>query len=490
LTAILFTHTCARPINCLHPKREAIKMTMTAPPTNAMRAPDAGLIDAAHAAGIPVISRLDMIDQTAAQAVPADLGVVGVRWHDGFLIVAWPTIPTPAEVARVQQRVGTPIVPAIAPGIHEALAALAKQTAPNRPRIERILDYALSKRSSDIHLAVGVPPMVRMGADLAVIPDFPPLNLEEMKAMCAYVAGNVLENFDGDYDGGTNYGGSRFRVNIAMQRGTPTIVMRTIPLNVPKFETLGLPPIVQTLSDIPRGLVLVCGPTGSGKSTTLASIIDRINRTTPCHIITIEDPVEFMHPSRRAMVRQREVGHDTESFARGLKSALRQDPDVILVGEMRDLETIQLAATAAETGHLTFATVHASSAKSTVDRVIDVFPAGQQAQIRAQLANTLRAVVCQSRFSRADAPGSSVVVCEVMIVTPAIANMIREGEIHRIDGAIQSGVEKYGMQPFDLGLARAVTAGALNIDTAAASAHNENDFREYLKVAQRELGFR
>jgi twitching motility protein PilT len=189
------------------------------------------------------------------------------------------------------------------------------------------------------------------------------------------------------------------------------------------------------------------------------------------------------------MVRQREVGHDTASFARGLKSALRQDPDVILVGEMRDLETISLAATAAETGHLTFATVHASSAKSTVDRVIDVFPAGQQAQIRAQLANTLRAVVCQSRFSRADAPGSSVVVCEVMLVTPAIANMIREGEIHRIDGAIQSGVEKYGMQPFDLGLARAVSAGALAMDTAAASSHNENDFREYLKVAQRELGF-
>jgi hypothetical protein len=250
LIAVFFTLPGWWPITYLDPNREAIKMTMTAPVTNGMRTPDAGLIDAAHAAGIPVISRLDAIDPTAAQAVPADLGVVGVRWHDGFLIVAWPSIPTPAEVARVQQRVGTPIVPAIAPGIHDALAALATKNAPNRPRIERILDAALAKRASDIHLAVGVPPMLRLGAELAPIPDFPPLTLEEMRAMCAYVAGNVLDDFDGDYDGGTNYGGSRFRVNIAQQRGTPTIVMRTIPLQVPRFETLGLPPIVQTLADI------------------------------------------------------------------------------------------------------------------------------------------------------------------------------------------------------------------------------------------------
>jgi twitching motility protein PilT len=462
-------------------------MTIAAPTQHAIRTPDAALIDAAHAAGIPVITRLDALDPTAAQAVPADLGVVGVRWHDGFLIVAWPGIPTPAEVSRVQQRVGTPIVPAVAPGIHDALAELAKRNATPRPRIEKVLDVALAKRASDIHLAVGVPPMLRMGSDLATIPDFPPVSLDEMHDMCMYVAGPVLTNFNGDYDGGCNYGGSRFRVNVSMQRGTPTIVMRAIPLQVPKFETLGLPKTIQGLSDIPRGLVLICGPTGSGKSTTLASIIDRINRTTPCHIITIEDPIEYMHPSRRAMVRQREVGSDTESFARGLKSALRQDPDVVLVGEMRDLETISLAATAAETGHLTFATVHASSAKSTIDRVIDVFPAGQQGQIRAQLANTLKAVVCQSRFTRADAPGSSVVICEVMIVTQAISNMIREGEIHRIDGAIQSGIEKYGMQPFDLGLARAVVAGKLAMDTALMNSHSESDLREYLKVAQRDF---
>jgi twitching motility protein PilT len=462
-------------------------MTMTAHTQAGPRTTDAALVDAAHAAGIPVITKLDSLDPTAVQAVPADLGVVGVRWHDGFLIVAWPGIPTPAEVARVQQRVGTPIVPAVAPGIHDALAAMAQANAVNRPRVEKILDVALSKKASDIHLAVGVPPMLRLGSELAPIPGFPPITLDEMRAMCEYVAGDVLTNFNGDYDGGCNYGGSRFRVNLSMQRGTPTIVMRAIPLQVPRFETLKLPPVIQTLADIPKGLVLICGPTGSGKSTTLASIIDKINRTTPCHIITIEDPIEYMHPSRRAMVRQREVGHDTESFARGLKSALRQDPDVVLVGEMRDLETISLAATAAETGHLTFATVHASSAKSTVDRIIDVFPAGQQGQIRAQLANTLRAVVCQSRFSRADAPGSSVVICEVMIVTSAISNMIREGEIHRIDGAIQSGIEKYGMQPFDLGLARAVINGSLGMDTALQNSHSESDLREYLKVAQREL---
>jgi twitching motility protein PilT len=436
-----------------------------------------------------VITRLDLIDPTAARVVPVDLGVVGVRWHDGFLIVAWPNIPTPADVARVQQRVGTPIVPAVAPGILEALrqSAVVHHTA--SPPIERILDAALAKRASDVHLVAGVPPMLRIGHELTPIPEWGPLTLEDLQAMCEYVAGDVLKDFNGDYDGATAYGGSRFRVNISLQRTTPTIVMRTIPLQVPKFETLGLPGVVSSFADYPRGLVLVCGPTGSGKSTTLASVIDRINRERPTHIITIEDPIEYLHPSRRALVRQREVGVDTESFARGLKSALRMDPDVLLVGEMRDLETISLAVTAAETGHLTFATVHASTARSTVDRVIDVFPAGQQAQIRAQLANTLRAVVCQTRFSRMDAPGKSVVICEVMVVTNAIANMIREGELHRIPGAIQSGIEAYGMQPFDLGLARAVVSGALAFDSAVSAAQNEGDLREYMKVATRENGF-
>jgi twitching motility protein PilT len=449
--------------------------------------PDTSLIDAAHAAGIPVISRIDLIDPNAARVVPADLGVVGIRWHEGFLIVAWPTIPSPAEVTRVQARVGVPIVPAIAPGIHDALRQAASQISSDRPPIERVLDAALSKKASDIHLTVGVPPMIRVGHELTPLTDWGPLSREDLEAMVAYVAGDILKDFNGDYDGATAYGGSRFRVNVSLQRSSPAIVMRTIPLKVPPFESLKLPPTLATFSEFPRGLVLVCGPTGSGKSTTLASIVDRINRTRPCHIITIEDPIEYMHPSRRALVRQREVGVDTVSFQRGLKSALRMDPDVILVGEMRDLETIQLAVTAAETGHLTFATVHASTARSVVDRVIDVFPSTQQGQIRAQLANTLRAVVCQTRFSRQDDPGQSIVICEIMIVTPAVANMIREGELHRIPGAIQSGVDAYGMQPFDLGLARAVVSGALSFDTAMASSYSENDLREYMKVAASEL---
>jgi twitching motility protein PilT len=186
-------------------------------------------------------------------------------------------------------------------------------------------------------------------------------------------------------------------------------------------------------------------------------------------------------------VRQREIGPDTESFATGLRAALRMDPDVLLVGEMRDLETISLAVTAAETGHLTFATVHANTAQSTIDRVVDVFPAGQQAQIRAQLANTLKAVVCQTRFTRQDDPGASVVVCEVMVVTPAIANLIREGESHRINGAIQTGIDTYGMQPFDLGLARALAAGHISLETALGACESEPEFREYLKVAHRDV---
>ncbi len=449
--------------------------------------PDPALVDAAHAAGIPVISRLDLIDPAAARIVPADLGVVGIRWHDGFLIVAWPGIPTPAEVARVQHRIGCPIVPSVAPGILDVLKRVGFEADDHRLPIERLLDLAVAKRASDVHITVGVPPMLRIGHELATIPEFGAISMDQMRDMVQFVAGNILDDFDGDYDGSTAYGGSRFRVNVSQQRNSPTIVMRTIPLQVPPFESLGLPSVVRGFGDYPRGLVLVCGPTGSGKSTTLASILDFINRNKPKHIITIEDPIEYMHPSRRSLVRQREVGVDTASFARGLKSALRMDPDIILVGEMRDLETISLAVTAAETGHLTFATVHASTARSTVDRVVDVFPAGQQTQIRAQLANTMRAVVCQSRFSRADQPGKSLVVCEIMVVTPAIANMIREGELHRVPAAIQAGVESHGMQPFDLGLARAVAAGTLAFDTALAACQSESDLREYLRSAQREV---
>ena len=449
---------------------------------------DPALVDAAHATGIPVITRLDLLEPAAARAVPEGLGVVGVRWHEGYLVVAWPHLPTPADVARVQSMIGTPIVPAVAPGILAALAQRALDTKTDAPPIERIIQVAVARRASDIHLAVGVAPMIRVGQDLQPIEGWGPLNRSDVDDMCRYVAGDVLEqSFDGDLDTACSFADHRFRVNIARQRDTPSITMRVIPLRVPAFEQLGLPATVAGFASYPRGLVLVCGPTGSGKSTTLASIVDRINRTRACHIITIEDPVEYTHVSQRALVRQREVGRDTASFSTGLRSALRMDPDVLLVGEMRDLETISLAVTAAETGHLTLATVHANTAQSTIDRVVDVFPSGQQAQIRAQLANTLRAVVCQTRFSRQDEPGSSVVVCEVMVVTSAIANMIREGENHRINGAIQTGVDTYGMQPFDLGLARALAAGQISFETALGACTSEAELRDYLKVANRDV---
>jgi twitching motility protein PilT len=450
---------------------------------------DPALLDAAHAAGIPVITRLDLLDPGASRAVPPDLGVVGVRWHEGFLIVAWPHLPTPAEVARVQARIGTPIVPSVAPGIHGLLADKASiEAVTTRQPIERILHVALAKRASDVHLAVGVPPMIRVAQELTAVDGWGPLTTDDVVEMCEYLAGDVLERgFDGDYDGSTTYGSYRFRVNIARQRETPSITLRIIPLRVPTFESLGLPASVAELADFSNGLVLVCGPTGSGKSTTLATLVDRINRERACHIVTIEDPIEYTHASRKALVRQREVGTDTPTFTSGLRAALRMDPDVLLVGEMRDLETISLAVTAAETGHLTLATVHASTAQSTIDRVVDVFPAQQQGQIRAQLANTLRAVVCQTRFTRADDPGASVVVCEVMVMTQAIANTIRDGENHRIGGAIQTGIETHGMQPFDLGLARAVNAGKITYETALGSCQNEAEFRDYLKVAARGL---
>jgi twitching motility protein PilT len=356
---------------------------------------------------------------------------------------------------------------------------------PPGDEINRLLDVTISSRTSDLHLAVGSLPKFRHGADLVSAEGFDVVSETFAAAFVSRVADALnLDTWEGDYDGGYEYGGSRFRVNVAKQRGTLRVVLRTIPLTVPEFHTLGLPPAIEKFSEFPTGLVLVCGPTGSGKSTTLASLLDKINRQHSGHIITIEDPVEFTHESKRCLVTHREVGKDTASFATGLRSSLRQDPDVILVGELRDLETISLAVTAAETGHLTLATVHASTAKSTVDRLIDVFPAGQQGQIRAQLANTLKAVICQSRFSRVDKPGSSVVVCEVMVVTTAIASMIREGEVHRIDSAIQSGVRQHDMQPFDLGLARAVMAGHLDTATGARNAHSESDFHEYLKTTR------
>ncbi len=277
--------------------------------------------------------------------------------------------------------------------------------------------------------------------------------------------------------------GERFRVNFYMQRDTVGAAFRVIPSEIKPLEALGVPPIVNTFSKLPRGLVLVTGPTGSGKSTTLASIIDQANRTRSDHIMTVEDPIEFLHDHKRSIVNQREVGTDTWSFASALKHVLRQDPDIILVGELRDLETISVALTAAETGHLVFATLHTQDAAQTIDRVIDVFPAEQQEQIRVQLASAIQGVVSQTLCKRQNSPGR-VVATEVMVATPAIRNLIREGKTHQVYSLMQAGAAD-GMHTMDQHLADLVKTGAVSYEVGLDKCHSASDFN---RLSGRRMG--
>lgn len=271
----------------------------------------------------------------------------------------------------------------------------------------------------------------------------------------------------------------RFRVNAYKQRGSYGMALRVIPLTIPTMESLGLPKVISDIARLPRGLVLVTGPTGSGKSTTLASMIDQINRERACHILTLEDPLEYLHKHKKAMVNQREIGSDSASFASALRGALREDPDVILVGEMRDLETIGIAITAAETGHLVLSTLHTNGAAKTIDRVIDVFPPHQQQQIRVQLASVIQAIVSQQLLPRSDGKGR-VGAYEIMIATPAIRNLIREDKIHQIDTSIQTGA-KLQMQTMDSSLIDLYTRGLILKDVALTQAINPEDMKKYVR---------
>jgi len=270
----------------------------------------------------------------------------------------------------------------------------------------------------------------------------------------------------------------RFRVNLALQRGTITVALRPIPHEIPEFGTLGLPDGIRRFTDLRRGLVLVTGPTGSGKSTSLASLVDIINRTKPLHIVTVEDPIEFLHDHKRSVVSQREVGSDTDSFSEALRRVLRQDPDVILVGELRDLVTISTALTAAETGHLVFATLHTLDAPSTIDRIIDVFPPTQQEQIRIQLAASLQGVVTQQLVPTEDGQGRAV-AAEVLVGTPAIQNLIRGAKTHQIYSLMQTGGQ-HGMQTMDQSLALLVRRGIVTEGVALDRCRSEEDFRNHL----------
>jgi twitching motility protein PilT len=345
-----------------------------------------------------------------------------------------------------------------------------------------LLTNMVSLGASDLHISAGNPPLYRLHGEL-VRTDFPKLKPNDIQKMLyAILTQRQREKFEEDLELDLSYplpGIARYRVNIYQQRDSMGAAFRLIPFNIKTLEELGAPANVRQFAELPRGLVLVTGPTGSGKSTTLAALIDIVNTENASHIMSVEDPIEFLHSHKRSAVHQREVGGDTKSFAAALKHVLRQDPDVILVGEMRDLETISMALTAAETGHLVFATLHTNSAPSSVDRIIDVFPPHQQQQIRVQLASSLQGVVTQTLVPTADGAGRAV-ACEILVVTPAVSNLIREGKTHQIFSAMQAGGAQ-GMQTMDKALADLVKKAKITREAAEERAHDQDNLAQLLR---------
>ncbi len=404
-----------------------------------------------------------------------------------------PPPPPPPEMATAQVGVVTGAVAAAAGREEISFASLGDEVGGGpgggmglgggQLDLDDLLTYAVENGASDLHLTNQLPPTIRVDGSLRPIEGLPRLDNEQIREMVYRILTQALrEKFEADKELDTAHtilGVGRFRVNVFQQRGSIGAVLRAIPHEIPAFDSLGLPEIVATFAELRRGLVLVTGPTGSGKSTTLASIINIINRTKPLHLMTVEDPIEFLHSHQRAIVNQREVGSDTMSFAEALRHVLRQDPDVILVGEMRDIETISSALTAAETGHLVFATLHTQDAPQTIDRIIDVFPTAQQDQVRIQLAGSLEAVVTQQLIISATGLGR-VPVSEVMLCTPAIRNLIRSAKTHQVYSLMQTGGAT-GMQTMDQGLARAVKAGRITEAVAFDRCHDPSELRDHLK---------
>ena len=337
----------------------------------------------------------------------------------------------------------------------------------------------VERGSSDLHITTGSPPQLRIDGSLMPLRT-PPLKPRESKALCYEVMTEDQRlRFEKGHEIDFSFGVkslSRFRANVFLQRGAIAGAFRAIPFKIKSFEELGLPKVVSELSEKPRGLILVTGPTGSGKSTTLATMIDRINNDRNDHIVTVEDPIEFLHSNKLCVVNQREVGSDTAGFKDALKYVLRQDPDVVLVGEMRDLETIEAALTISETGHLVFATLHTNTAVQSINRIIDVFPSGQQSQIRAQLSFVLQGVLSQMLLPRADGPGRAM-ACEAMVPNVAIRNLIREDKVHQMYGIMQTGQGSSGMQTMNQSLLHLVAHGALDRDVALIRSPEPDEFR-------------
>jgi twitching motility protein PilT len=444
------------------------------------------------------------IHQDAPETLSAELArqyvAVPVDFEGQKLVVAFAEPPGDAALIAVGHSTTFEIIPAVADR-SELMRAIAMiygsgdgdagefnanvvvgETLEDELHINDLLDLVIQWGGSDLHLASGSPPVIRVHGDLRPVTDLPIFNGSQIRQMVfSILTQKQREKFEDNLELDTSYalpGRGRFRVNVFLQRDSVGCVMRAIPYDIVDFERLGIVPAVQSWAHMPRGLVLVTGPTGSGKSTTLASLIDIVNRERSVHIMTVEDPIEFLHSHKRSLINQREVGEDTHSFANALKHVLRQDPDVILVGEMRDLETISTALTAAETGHLVFATLHTQDAPQSIDRVIDVFPAHQQQQVRVQLASALQGICTQQLIPTVDGQGRAV-ACEVMVATPAIRNLIREGKTHQIYSMLQAG-GRYGMVTMDMSLSQLVRSHRISLDVALERCANEDDLRRLL----------
>ncbi len=348
------------------------------------------------------------------------------------------------------------------------------------PNLAELLEEMVKKGASDLHLTVGSPPQIRIDGDLVRTEHDILTSETTMKLAYSIMNEKQRKKFEENNELDLSFGIerlSRFRCNVFMQRGNVAVAIRQIPFKIMTFEELGLPKVVAEMAALPRGLVLVTGPTGSGKSTTLASIIDKINRERKSHILTVEDPIEYLHRHNNSLINQREVGADTPTFGSALKYALREDPDVVLIGEMRDLETIEAALNISETGHLAFATLHTNSAPETINRIIDVFPTNQQEQIRVTLSFCLQAVVAQQLVPRVG--GGRIVSLEIMVCTPAIRAIIRDDKIHQIYSMIQSG-QKYGMRTMNMSLYDLYRTGKISLNDALGRSTNPQELNEML----------
>jgi twitching motility protein PilT len=487
----------------------------------------------AHLAQLPAVDLAAMTPSPEARsampdAVAQQFGAVGLQFDGNVLAVAFAEPPSQEDVDALAAKVGFRVNPVLAdPTIITQLLGMTDGAVPPPPpgpasplvdggtappveaegppdveqllqsgipaqasngtmplHIDDLLRYAVAVGASDLHMTASQPAAIRLHGAIRPIEGCPALGNEQIRDMVfGILPASQRERFEEERELDTSHsinGVGRFRVNVSLQRGTIAAALRPIPHEMPEFDSLGIPDSVKAFTDLRRGLVLVTGPTGSGKSTTLAALVDIINRNKPLHIVTVEDPIEFLHDHKRSIITQREIGEDTFSFAEALRRVLRQDPDVILVGELRDLETISTALTAAETGHLVFATLHTQDAPQTIDRVIDVFPTNQQEQIRVMLAATLEGVVTQQLIVTADGTGR-VPCSEVLVCTSAIRNLIRQSKTHQIYSLMQVGAS-FGMQTMDQGLAALVKQGVISEAIAYDRSSNEEDLRNHLNT--------